>query len=111
MIRRQPKTSASGGGAAAAWSVADPRLWTPQRGQGVVPAQPRQTAAGSGTRAIWRANRPSTSTSADGASTRVVEGLDMAAVVREWERGDELMWSLIISPEDAERMDLRQHAR
>ena len=31
------------------------------------------------------------------------ERLDMAAVVREWERGDQLMWSLIISPEDAER--------
>ena len=39
------------------------------------------------------------------------EDLDMAAVVREWERGDELMWSLIISPEDAERIDLRQHVR
>ncbi len=39
------------------------------------------------------------------------EGLDTVAVVREWERGDELMWSLIISPEDAERIDLRQHAR
>jgi type IV secretory pathway VirD2 relaxase len=39
------------------------------------------------------------------------EGLDTVAVVREWERGDQLMWSLIISPEDAERIDLRQHAR
>ena len=39
------------------------------------------------------------------------EDLDMAAVVREWERNDELVWSLIISPEDAERMDLRQHVR
>ncbi len=28
------------------------------------------------------------------------EDVDMAAVVREWERGDSLMWSLIISPED-----------
>jgi type IV secretory pathway VirD2 relaxase len=36
---------------------------------------------------------------------------DPVAVVREWERGDELMWSVIISPEDAERMDLRRHAR
>ena len=35
------------------------------------------------------------------------EGLDMAATVREWERGDELMWSLIISPEDAARIDLQ----
>src|SRR5713226_8553924 len=28
------------------------------------------------------------------------DGLDLAMVVREWERGDELMWSFIISPED-----------
>ncbi len=35
----------------------------------------------------------------------------MAAVVREWERGDALMWSLIVSPEDAARMDLRGHVR
>ena len=40
------------------------------------------------------------------------EGLDMAAVVREWERGgDELMWSFIVSPEDAGRIDLRRHVR
>jgi type IV secretory pathway VirD2 relaxase len=39
------------------------------------------------------------------------EGLDMVAVVREWERGDQLMWSLIVSPEDAERIDLLRHAR
>ena len=39
------------------------------------------------------------------------EGLDMAATVREWERADELMWSLIVSPEDAARMNLRGHAR
>jgi hypothetical protein len=37
--------------------------------------------------------------------------LDMVGVVRGWEQSDRLMWSLIISPEDAERIDLRQHAR
>ena len=37
--------------------------------------------------------------------------LDMAGIVREWERSDRLMWSLIISPEDADRVDLREHAR
>ena len=41
----------------------------------------------------------------------IFESLDIAKVVREWERGDEIVWSLIISPEDAERLDLRQHAR
>jgi type IV secretory pathway VirD2 relaxase len=39
------------------------------------------------------------------------DDLDLAAMVRDWERGDELMWSLIVSPEDAERFDLRQHVR
>jgi type IV secretory pathway VirD2 relaxase len=39
------------------------------------------------------------------------EGLDTAAIVREWERSDRLMWSFIISPEDADRIDLRRHVR
>jgi type IV secretory pathway VirD2 relaxase len=39
------------------------------------------------------------------------EDLDMVAAVREWERRDELMWSFIVSPEDAERLDLRAHVR
>ena len=42
----------------------------------------------------------------------VFESVDMAAVVREWERaGDAIMWSFIISPEDADRIDLREHVR
>jgi len=39
------------------------------------------------------------------------EDLDIAAVVREWERGDDLLWSFIVSPEDAARVDLREHVR
>ncbi len=39
------------------------------------------------------------------------EDLDTVAIVREWERTDKLMWTFIISPEDAERIDLRQHTR
>jgi type IV secretory pathway VirD2 relaxase len=39
------------------------------------------------------------------------EDLDSVAIVREWERSDRLMWTFIISPEDAERIDLRQHTR
>jgi type IV secretory pathway VirD2 relaxase len=35
----------------------------------------------------------------------------MVATVRQWEHGDQLVWSLIISPEDAARIDLQQHAR
>ena len=54
---------------------------------------------------------PSARPNAAVASTRVFESLDMTAVVREWERGDALMWSLIVSPEDAARMDLRGHVR
>ena len=38
--------------------------------------------------------------------------IDMAARVREWEKaGDERMWRVIVSPEDADRMDLKGHAR
>ena len=39
------------------------------------------------------------------------DDLDMAAMAREWERSDELIWSLIVSPEDAELIDLKQHVR
>jgi type IV secretory pathway VirD2 relaxase len=39
------------------------------------------------------------------------DDLDIAAVVRDWEQGDELMWSFIVSPEDAGRVDLREHVR
>ncbi len=39
------------------------------------------------------------------------EDLDLVATVNEWERDDGLMWSFIVSPEDADRMDLRQHVR
>lgn len=41
----------------------------------------------------------------------VFESLDLAKVMREWERGDEILWSFIVSPEDADRIDLRRHAR
>lgn len=39
------------------------------------------------------------------------EDLNLAATVKEWERDDGLMWSFIVSPEDADRIDLRQHVR
>ncbi len=40
------------------------------------------------------------------------EGIDLVATVRAWERsGDELMWRFIVSPEDAERLNLRDHVR
>jgi len=40
------------------------------------------------------------------------EGIDLVATVRGWERsGDELMWRFIVSPEDAERLNLRDHVR
>lgn len=44
----------------------------------------------------------------DSAADRV----DVVATVRAWEKsGDELMWRLIVSPEDASRLDLQSHAR
>ncbi|MHB8383699.1 MAG: relaxase/mobilization nuclease domain-containing protein [Candidatus Binataceae bacterium] len=42
-------------------------------------------------------------------STR--EGIDMIATVRAWEKSDELMWRFIVSPEDANRLNLRDHVR
>jgi type IV secretory pathway VirD2 relaxase len=37
--------------------------------------------------------------------------IDMLATVRTWEKSDELMWRLIVSPEDADRLNLRDHVR
>jgi len=42
-------------------------------------------------------------------STR--EGIDMIATVKGWEKSDELMWRFIVSPEDANRLNLRDHVR
>ena len=39
------------------------------------------------------------------------EEIDMIATVRGWEKCDELMWRFIVSPEDADRLDLRDHVR
>src|SRR5713101_4864582 len=39
------------------------------------------------------------------------EGIDIIATVRTWEKSDELMWRFIVSPEDADRLDLRDHVR
>jgi type IV secretory pathway VirD2 relaxase len=39
------------------------------------------------------------------------EGIDMAPTVRDWEKQDQLMWRFIVSPEDADRLDLRDHVR
>lgn len=38
--------------------------------------------------------------------------IDMVARVREWEKaGDQRMWRVIVSPEDADRLDLKEHVR
>ena len=39
------------------------------------------------------------------------EGVEMVATVRGWEKSDELMWRFIVSPEDADRLNLRGHVR
>jgi type IV secretory pathway VirD2 relaxase len=39
------------------------------------------------------------------------QALDMVALVRDWEKHDELLWRFIVSPEDASRLDLREHVR
>jgi len=39
------------------------------------------------------------------------EEIDMLTTVRDWEKSDELMWRFIVSPEDADRLNLREHVR
>jgi type IV secretory pathway VirD2 relaxase len=40
------------------------------------------------------------------------EGIDLPATLRGWQRaGDERLWKFIVSPEHAERLDLKAHAR
>jgi len=39
------------------------------------------------------------------------DGIDPVATVRDWEQSDQLMWSFILSPEDADRIDLQTHVR
>lgn len=39
------------------------------------------------------------------------EGIDLQATVRHWEKSDKLMWRFIVSPEDANRLNLRDHVR
>src|SRR5215472_7174652 len=39
------------------------------------------------------------------------ESVDLVARVRTWEESDRLMWRFIVSPEDADRMNLRAHIR
>src|SRR5216684_2506927 len=39
------------------------------------------------------------------------EGIDLQGTVREWEKSDKLMWRFIVSPEDADRLNLRDHVR
>jgi type IV secretory pathway VirD2 relaxase len=39
------------------------------------------------------------------------EDIDLVDTVRGWEQRDELMWRFIVSPEDADRLNLRDHAR
>jgi type IV secretory pathway VirD2 relaxase len=39
------------------------------------------------------------------------EGIDLQATVRDWEKNDKLMWRVIVSPEDADRLNLHDHVR
>src|SRR5713101_944032 len=106
--RRQPKTSAGGGGRR---RVAAARVYG-QRS--VVKASFRRNPGkGAWVRHARYLARQSAQREAERGQGFDAgrEGLDMAAVVREWERSDELMWSFIVSPEDAERVDLRTHVR
>ena len=111
IARRQPKISFKGGGRAAHRRGAGARAY---RRRSVVKASFRRNRGkGSWVRharylARERAQRELGRGLGFDAGR---DDLDIASIVREWERGDELMWSVIISPEDADRLDLRQHVR
>ena len=72
-------------------------LWAAQRGQGLLSAQQGQPFVGRHARYLAR----------DRAQHEVGRGLgfnagrddlDIAVVIRDWERGDDLMWSIVVSP-------------
>ena len=109
VARRQPKTSAGGGGLRR--RVAPSRMYGRRS---VVKASFRRNRGKGGwvrhARYLARENAQRETERGRGFNA-VFESLDVALVVRKWERGDELMWSFIISPEDADRIDLRQHVR
>ncbi|MGO9454337.1 MAG: relaxase/mobilization nuclease domain-containing protein [Candidatus Binataceae bacterium] len=110
-IRRQAKTSLEGGGAAPRRGRSGPRFYGRRS---VVKASFRRNRCRGG----WV--RHARYLARERAQLEVGRGLgfdagrddlDIPAVVREWERNDELMWSVIVSPEDARDLDLKQHVR
>ena len=109
VMRRQPKTSAGGGG------LRSKRILVKTYGRrSVVKASFRRNRHNGGwaRHARYLAREQAQREHERGRGfDGVREDLDMATMVREWERGDELMWSFIVSPEDAGCIDLRQHVR
>ena len=109
VMRRQPKTSAGGGGLRRR-----PVLARTYGRRSVVKASFRRNRHNGGwvrhARYLAREQAQRQGERGQGFD-REREDLDMAATVRAWERTDRVVWSMIISPEDSERMDLRQHAR
>ena len=109
-MRRQPKTSAGGGGCGDGRSPTA-HLRTAQRGQGLVPAQSAQRRLGQARALSGARARPARARARTGLRRECRGSRYGGGRCGEWERGDALMWSLIVSPEDAARMDLRRHVR
>src|SRR5271170_7277815 len=109
VMRRQPKTSAGGGGLRR--RVAPSRMYGRRS---VVKASFRRNRGKGGwirhARYLGREQAQREHDRGLGFDARR-ENLDIAVIVRGWERGDQLMWSFIVSPEDADRIDLRKHVR
>jgi type IV secretory pathway VirD2 relaxase len=109
VIRRQPRTTAGGGGNRR--RVAPARMYARRsvvkasfrrnRGNGAWVRHARYLEREHAQREMERGR----------GFDAIFESVDMTAVAREWERSDGLVCSLIISPEDAERLDLRRHVR
>ena len=110
VMRRQPRITAKGGGAVR--RASGMRAYA--RRSVVKASFRRNRAKGAWVRHARYLGREGAQREAERGRgfTAASDSVDMAAVVREWERaGDQLMWSFILSPEDVERIDLRGHVR
>jgi type IV secretory pathway VirD2 relaxase len=108
--RQQPSGSLSGARAARVW-IAEPPAYARRSVVKASFSRNRQSGA-------WAAH--ARYLSRPGAQQEMAKGLgfdadrediDMLATVRDWEKSDELMWRFIVSPEDADRLNLRDHVR
>ena len=109
-LRQQPSGSLSG---IRAWRTQVPKASTYTRRSVVKASFSRNRKSGAWTAHAKYLSRPGAQQELTKGlgfdATR--EGIDMLATVRDWDKRDQLMWRFIVSPEDADRLNLRDHVR